>query len=307
MAAMDTLPPTHGSATRPDDRPGIAPWSEPVVVRRPAVQTAPLVFSSPHSGRDYPSVFLNESRLDMTTLRRSEDSFVEELFGSAPEHGCPLIHATFPRTWCDVNREPWELDPAMFADPLPAYVNAASPRVGAGLGTIARVVSTGEAIYRRKLTFEEAEARIATCWRPYHRALAALITETLHRFGCCLLIDCHSMPSLAALPVRERPPDVVLGDAHGTSCAAIATRRVEDALSRRGLRVRRNEPYAGGYVTRHYGRPREGVHALQIEIARNLYMDEGRIEPAAGFPRMKALLGQVIGELAAADWSSLRP
>ncbi len=304
---MDTLPPRDGSETRADRRHGPAPWPEPVRVQRPAVQLAPIIFSSPHSGRIYPAAFLHESRLDMATLRRSEDSFVEELFGSAPALGCPLIHATFPRTWCDVNREPWELDPAMFADPLPAYVNAASPRVGAGLGTIARVVSTGEAIYRRKLTFEEAEARIATCWRPYHEALAGLLAETLHRFGCCLLIDCHSMPSLAALPAREPPPDVVLGDAHGTSCAPLATRRVEEALIRHGLRVRRNEPYAGGYVTRHYGRPREGVHALQIELSRTLYMDEVRIEPNAGFARMKALLERVIGELAAADWSSLRP
>ncbi len=304
---MDTLPARDGSETRADRRHGPEPWAEPVRVQRPAMQLAPIIFSSPHSGRIYPAEFLHETRLDMATLRRSEDSFVEELFGSAPALGCPLIHATFPRTWCDVNREPWELDPAMFADPLPAYVNAASPRVGAGLGTIARVVSTGEAIYRRKLTFEEAEARIATCWRPYHEALAGLLAETLHRFGCCLLIDCHSMPSLATAPTREPPPDVVLGDAHGTSCAPLASRRVEEALSRHGLRVRRNEPYAGGYVTRHYGRPREGVHALQIELSRSLYMDEVRIEPTAGFAGMKALLERVIGELAAADWSPLRP
>ncbi|MDW8445307.1 MAG: N-formylglutamate amidohydrolase [Acetobacteraceae bacterium] len=281
--------------------------SEPVVVQRPAVQKAPIVFSSPHSGRDYPPSFLAVTRLEMAALRRSEDSFVEELFASAPALGCPLIYATFPRTWCDVNREPWELDPSMFADPLPAYVNAASPRVGAGLGTIARVVSTGEAIYRRKLTFEEAEARIASCWRPYHEALAGLISETLHRFGCCLLIDCHSMPALAAGPSREASPDVVVGDAHGTSCAPIATRRVEEALTVRGLRVRRNEPYAGGYVTRHYGRPREGVHALQIELARSLYMDEVRIERGRGFTRLQALLAEVIGELVAFDWSPLKP
>jgi len=307
MAAMDTLPPRHGSDAPPAGRPATRPWAEPVRVERPAVQTAPIIFSSPHSGRDYPPAFVDQSRLDMATLRRSEDSFVEELFASAPTLGCPLIHAAFPRTWCDANREPWELDPGMFAGPLPAYVNAASPRVGAGLGTIARVVSTGEAIYRRKLTFEEAEARIASCWRPFHVALAGLIKETLQRFGCCLLIDCHSMPSHASPPGRERLPDVVLGDAHGTSCDGSATLRVEEALSRRGLRVRRNEPYAGGYVTRHYGRPREGVHALQIELARRLYMDELRIERSQGFGQLQALLTDVISELAAADWSSLKP
>lgn len=305
------LPAATDTATAGRDGPGEAPAARsdigPVVVLRPLRQTAPIVFSSPHSGRDYPPSFLVESRLDALTLRRSEDSFVEELVASAPRHGCPLLHATFPRSWCDVNREPWELDPAMFAEPLPAFVNVASPRVGAGLGTIARVVATGEPIYRRKLTFPEAEARIAACWRPYHDALAALIAETLHRFGCCLLIDCHSMPAQASHPGRHTPPDVVLGDAHGTSCAAIATLRVEEALTRRGLTVRRNDPYAGGYVTRHYGRPREGVHTLQIELARGLYMDETRIERTVGFARLRASLDEMIGDLAAADWSALRP
>jgi N-formylglutamate deformylase len=195
----------------------------------------------------------------------------------------------------------------MFDAPLPDFVNAASPRVGAGLGTIARVVATGEPIYRRKLSFAEAEARIAACWRPYHAALAALIADTVRRFGCCLLIDCHSMPAQTPVLGRMRPADVVLGDAHGTSCAALATRRVEEGLARIGLVVRRNEPYAGGYVTRHYGRPREGVHALQIELARGLYMDEARIERAAGFTRLQDELARLIEALAAADWTALRP
>ena len=175
--------------SRPMDLPlGAAPpflatptLDEPFVVLMPSRQTAPIVFASPHSGRTYPEAFLAESRLDPITIRRSEDSFVEELFGAAPLAGCPLIHALFPRAWCDVNREPWELDPAMFDTPLPDFVNAASPRVGAGLGTIARVVATGEAIYRRKLRFAEAESRIAGCWRPYHVALAGLIADPERR------------------------------------------------------------------------------------------------------------------------------
>lgn len=284
-----------------------AALAEPYAVLMPPRQAAPIVFASPHSGRDYPAEFLAESRLDALTLRRSEDSFVEELFAAAPLAGCPLIHALFPRAWCDVNREPWELDPAMFDAPLPAFVNAASPRVGAGLGTIARVVATGETIYRRKLSFAEAEARIAACWRPYHAALAALITATVRQFGCCLLIDCHSMPAQAPSLGRLRPADVVLGDAHGTSCAGLAARRVEDGLARIGLTVRRNEPYAGGYVTRHYGRPREGVHALQIELARGLYMDEARIERGPGFARLRRDLALLIEDLAQADWAALCP
>jgi N-formylglutamate deformylase len=277
----------------------------PYAVLAPDDQHAPLVFASPHSGRAYPAEFIAAARLDPHALRRSEDSFVEALFEAAPRHGAPLIHALFPRAWCDANREPWELDPAMFDEALPEFVNAASPRVGAGLGTIARVVATGEAIYRRKLSFAEAEARIAACWQPYHDALEALIAATRARFGLCLLIDCHSMPTLPG-ERRQRQPDIVLGDAHGTSASPVAMRRMEDALLAAGFTVRRNDPYAGGYVTRHYGRPREGVHAVQIEIARALYMDEDRISRHGGFEAVRARLEGVITSLVSEDWSMLR-
>ncbi|MBX6374481.1 MAG: N-formylglutamate amidohydrolase [Acetobacteraceae bacterium] len=284
--------------------PGPADWAPPVLLRRPERQAAPIVFASPHSGAEYPPEFVAASRLDPLALRRSEDSFVDELFSAAPALGAPLIAATFPRVFCDVNREPWELDPAMFEEPLPAWVNTGSPRVGAGLGTIARVVATGEPVYRRKLAFAEAEARIHRCWQPYHDALAGLIAETKARFGCCLLIDCHSMPTHPAQAAA--PPDFVLGDAHGTACAPRATRLVEEALIGLGYRVRRNDPYAGGYVTRHYGRPREGVHALQIEVARTLYMDEIRIERRPGFTALQRDLTRLIRHLTSADWSYLR-
>ena len=276
----------------------------PLVIRRPARQVAPLVFASPHSGQDYPPDFVAEARLAPLALRRSEDSFVDELFASAPEHGAPLIAATFPRVWCDVNREPWELDPGMFDGPLPPWVNTTSPRVGAGLGTIPRIVATGETVYRRRLSFAEAEARIRACWEPYHASLAQLIAETRARFGFCLLIDCHSMPAHPAQAAN--PPDMVLGDAHGTACAPRATRVVEEMLVSLGYRVRRNDPYAGGYVTRHYGRPRDGVHALQIEMARGLYMDEARIERGPAFGRFADDLDGLVARLCATDWSFLR-
>jgi N-formylglutamate deformylase len=283
---------------------GSAGDDPPYHLVRPARQTAPLVFASPHSGRMYRADFVAAARLDPHSLRRSEDSFVEELFDAAPAQGAPLLAATFPRVFCDVNREPWELDPGMFDGPLPSWVNTASPRVGAGLGTIARVVATGEPVYRRKLTFSEAEDRIRRFWQPYHAALAALIAQTRAEFGCCLLIDCHSMPTHPAQAAN--PPDFVLGDAHGTSCAPRVTRQVDDALQALGYRVRRNDPYAGGYVTRHYGRPREGVHALQIEVSRPLYMDETRIERLPRMVGLKRDLTRLIEELAAAEWSFLR-
>jgi N-formylglutamate deformylase len=278
---------------------------EPLVISRPVRQTMPVVFASPHSGQDYPAQLVAEARLAPLALRRSEDSFVDELFAAAPARGAPLISATFPRVWCDVNREPWELDPGMFEGPLPPWVNTSSPRVGAGLGTIPRIVATGEAVYRRRLTFAEAEARIRSCWEPYHTALAELIAETRARFGFCLLVDCHSMPAHPAQAAS--PPDMVLGDAHGTACAPNATRMVEEILVGLGYRVRRNDPYAGGYVTRHYGRPREGTHALQVEIARALYMDEGRIERAPGLASLARDMTTLIGTLSATDWSFLRP
>jgi len=275
----------------------------PVLVARPATQTTALIFASPHSGRHYPPEFLAASRLDPLRLRRSEDSFVDELFASAVGFGAPLVHATFPRAWCDPNREQWELDPGMFADNLPSWVNTTSPRVTAGLGTIARVVASGEAIYRGKLTFAEAERRIETCWKPFHDMISSLVGGTRAVFGQCILIDCHSMPSHVPVSGRgERLADIVLGDAHGTACAPHITRFVERRLVDFGYRVRRNDPYAGGFITRHYGRPREQVHALQIEIARDLYMDETRFERSPAFADVQrdisALIEALAGEVA---------
>jgi len=271
--------------------------SPPVVVLRPTEQTVPLVFASPHSGRNYPPEFVASARLDMHGLRRSEDSFVDELFAAVPAHGAPLVTAQFPRAFCDANREAWELDPAMFDGALPDWCNTTSARVGAGLGTIARIVASGEAIYRRKLDFAEARTRIEGYWQPFHAALGDVIDETRLRFGQCLLIDCHSMPGISQ-PSRERA-DIILGDVHGTACAPRVIRRVESCLVGLGFRVRRNDPYAGGYITRHYGVPREGVHALQIEICRSLYMDEKRIERLPGFSGVKAGITALIAELAA--------
>jgi N-formylglutamate deformylase len=269
----------------------------PVTVFRPDAQAAPVVFASPHSGRDYPSAFVAASRLDALRLRRSEDSFVDELFATVPALGMPLVCATFPRAYCDANREPWELDPAMFADSLPDWVNTASPRVGAGLGTIARVVASGEGIYRSKLRFADAEARIRDCWAPFHVALAAELDATRASFGAAVLIDCHSMPA-SSLPPRS-PVDIVLGDAHGTACAPEVMRAVEEELLALGLTVRRNDPYAGGFITRHYGRPREAIHAVQIEINRTLYMDEARIERLPAFPALRDTIARAVAAIAA--------
>jgi len=270
------------------------PDTLPFRVLQPLAPAVPLVFASPHSGRDYPPDFVAATRLDPLSLRRSEDSFVDELFAAAPACGAALLAATFPRAFCDPNREPWELDPAMFEEALPAWVNSTSARVSAGLGTIARIVASGETIYRRKLRFADAESRVHAYWQPYHDRLGELIADARRRFGACLLIDCHSMPGSGA----GAKADFVLGDAHGTSCAPQIMRLVERELAELGYSVRRNEPYSGGYTTRHYARPGEGVHALQIEVARSLYMDEARIERLPRFASLQSDAGKLIAALA---------
>ena len=282
------------SATIADD---LTEAAEPFVVRAPVDQLAPVVFASAHSGRAYPAGFIAESRLDPATLRRSEDSFVDELFADAPALGAPLLTATFPRAWCDANREPWELDPAMFADRLPSFCNTGSGRVRAGFGTIARIVADGAPIYRRKLHFAEAEDRIHRCWTPYHAALLRLIEATRARYGACLVIDCHSMPTERT--AGRAPVSFVLGDAHGASCAPRVSAHVEGWLRRRGHDVRCNDPYAGGYVTRHYGRPDAGTHVLQIEISRSLYMVEASHRRRPGFAWVKAELTALAADLVA--------
>ena len=259
---------------------------------------APVVFTSPHSGRAYTADLMNSVRLNPLNLRRSEDSFVDELFDAAPEYGAPLLAATFPRAFCDANREAWELDPAMFADRLPDWVNTTSTRVSAGLGTVARVVASGEAIYGAKLPFAEAERRIFVYWRPFHDELARLISDIKNRFGYCLVIDCHSMPSSGQGRRQSgRAIDFVLGDLHGIACASRVTRTVEDVLIRKGYQVRRNDPYAGGYITKHYGRPLDEVHVLQIEIARGLYMDETLIERLPSFDGIRQQMTDLIAQI----------
>ncbi len=274
----------------------------------PARQTAPVVFASPHSGRDYPAEFVAASRLSKTQLRRSEDAFVDEVFAGAPEHGAPLLCARFPRAYIDANREAFELDPAMFAGPLPDYVNTSSPRIAAGLGTIARIVTDGEDIYREPLSFEDAEQRIEGFYNPYHAALKGLMEETKERFGGCLLVDCHSMPSSAGMNGSKSgraPSDIVLGDCFATACAPDITAIAQQALEGSGLTVTRNKPYAGGFTTRHYGRPRNGFHVLQVEVNRGLYMDEQRIERGKGLPGLQQKIGRLIETLAAIDPETL--
>lgn len=281
-------------------------------VLAPNQQTSPVVFASPHSGRVYPPEFIAASKLGVLKLRGSEDAFMDEVFAAAPDWGAPLLCARFPRAYVDVNREAFELDPEMFSDPLPDYVNTSSPRITAGLGTIARVVTDGEPIYHAPLRFADAKRRIETLHQPYHKALKGLIEATKRRFGGCLLIDCHSMPS-GMEPASgtkagdgARRLDVVLGDCFGAACAAAITDTAQQTLEAMDFTVARNKPYAGGFTTRHYGRPMDGIHVLQIEINRALYMDEKRIKRGAGLPELKRRIGQLMRALVDIDPAILK-
>lgn len=257
-----------------------------------------LIVSSPHSGRDYPPEFLAASQLDALMIRSSEDAFVDLLFADAPRFGAPLLAARAPRAYVDLNRAPDELDPAV-VDQAPR--GGLNPRVSAGLGVIPRVVANGRAIYRGKLGLAEAEARIAQHWIPYHARLQALIEQTRAELGEVLLLDCHSMPheAIESFAQAGRPrPDVVLGDRFGASAASEVTERIEAAFQAEGLKVARNAPFAGAFITQAYGRPSRGQHVVQIELDRALYMDEATVRPGTEFHAVQQMISRVLARLA---------
>ena len=279
----------------------------PFEIRLPAEQSVPFVFNSPHSGRVYPESFLAASRLDRHSIRRSEDYFVDQLFDASPKVGAPLLAAHFPRAFIDVNREPYELDPRMFEGRMPQFVNASSMRVAGGLGTIPKLVAENMEIYNGRLSIEDALDRIDRFYRPYHDRLRQLIVKTHSRFGYGVLVDCHSMPANAQSSSRNRP-DFVIGDRYGTSATEALSQLAVSILQDLGYTVSRNKPYAGGFITEHYGRPARGLHALQIEINRGLYVNEQTFEKTAGFDGLRADIGQfmdLLTEYFASNYSDI--
>ena len=294
-------PLADGSAVFPGDQPAFDILQPEGC--EPGLPVSPLVFASPHSGRYYPADLLAQSVLDGAAIRRSEDAYVDRLIAGGPAFGAVNIHARYARAYIDVNREAYELDQAMFIDELPVFARARSARVAAGLGSIAKVVAEGQEIYRGKLTFEQARGRIDRLHHPYHRALQRLLSEAREAHGAAILIDWHSMPSSAAGegPHGRKSCDMVLGDRFGAACSRLVTGAWERELTALGYRVARNAPYAGGYTTEFYGKPEKGVHALQIEINRALYLDEAALKPHAGFERLRRDLDRLFKTLAR-DW-----
>ncbi len=256
-----------------------------------------VVFASPHSGCDYPQSFLESSILNEHDIRSSEDAFVDRLFADAPALGAPLLVARSPRAFIDLNRGREELDPGLISGIRRRMQN---PRIASGLGVIPRVVSNGRAIYRRKITLAESEARIRAHWVPYHAALERLLKETRTACGEAILIDCHSMPSEAIESIRTTSgttPDVVLGDRYGSAARPDIVEQIEAAFASAGFQVARNTPFAGAFIAQHYGRPSRNQHVVQVEINRALYMNEAEIRPNKSFESFRGMLNQVIARI----------
>ncbi len=264
-----------------------------IALERPDPQSLPLVVTVPHAGRDYGMRFTSSVRLSEIERRGTEDCFADAFAARAPSLGAPLLKALFPRVWLDVNRDERELDPLLIKDNLPPDSLPATASVKAGLGVVPRLMTGGRAIHSSLLPMAEIEQRLALGWRPFHATLQSLIAETRKTFGFCLLIDCHSMPTSR----EAEPPDIVLGDNFGKACDARLTSEAERFFKDQGFRLAINKPYAGGYITRHYGQPENHVHALQIEISRSLYMNERRFEILQGLGDMTRCMGRLFTRL----------
>lgn len=269
----------------------------PYKIAMPAQRLTSVVFSSPHSGAAYPRSFLRQTVLDEHAVRSSEDAFVDQLFADAQVFGAPLLSAEVPRAYVDLNRSHEELDPAVISGIARLAHN---PRVSSGLGVVPRVVANGRAIYRGKITREEAQLRLSAYWFPYHDMLQSLMDDSLAAFGEAILVDCHSMPHEAINALDRTPggrPEIILGDRFGASAHCEIVDQIEAAFTRAGLRVGRNAPFAGAYITQHYGRPSRGQHAIQIEIDRSIYMNEQQIRPNRNFDTFRRALRGVIAEI----------
>ena len=269
----------------------------PYQLAMPVDHSSSVIFASPHSGRIYPASFLRSSVLDERIIRTSEDAFVDLLFEEVPKLGSPLLSASVPRAYLDLNRNADELDAALIEDMETKIHN---PRVASGLGVVPRVVANGRGIYRGKISLKEAHRRISEVWRPYHDCLQSLMKQNISEFGESILIDCHSMPHEAIESIHHagKPhPDVVLGDRFGVAANSDFVDQIEAAFSKAGLRVAHNSPFAGAFIVQHYGRPSRNQHAVQIEIDRSLYMNEKVIRPNGNFIAFRKLMSQVAADI----------
>ena len=264
-----------------------------VDILRPDVWRAGVIFASPHSGSLYPESFTARAAVPLTELRRNEDAFIDKLFSPAATFGAPLLSARFPRCFVDVNRAPDELPEAWLNEKeLRDTRTQPTVRANAGLGVVPTKLSETTDIYKKPLNPRFVRARLVSLYQPYHDALQGLVTESSLEFGHSLLIDCHSMPGFA--PMGSRRPDIILGDRFGVSCHPETIAAIEVAFRSLNYTVARNYPYAGGYVTSHYGKPMSGIETLQIEINRDLYLNPVTLKPKRSYDRLAENLAAII-------------
>lgn len=273
---------------------------KPGILRRddPNGTIVPLVFDSPHSGITYPADFRFAASFDV--LRTAEDTWVDELYAAAPSLGATMLAAEFPRSYIDVNRDLGDLDPQLLDESWPGKLNPGE-KTKLGIGLIRRLARPGIPVYDRKLSVTEIEARIATYYQPYHEELATILDARHARFGAVFHVDCHSMASKGSDMTPDgavQRADFVIGDRDGTSCSRDFTDAVVIFLRGHGYDVRVNDPYKGVEILRRHGRPSEARHSLQIEINRNLYMDEVTRAKSGNFARLQAHIGDLVRRLA---------
>ncbi len=254
-------------------------------------QGSPFLINMPHSGKEYSEAFLARAAISLLELRSQEDFAVDALFQNAHTYGITLMAATFPRSFIDLNRQAYELDPEMFCEPLPPFVQSATPCVLNGIGTIARRAANGKEIYAQKLKWKEALERIENYYIPYHQTLQKLLDDIKRQFGQVILLDCHSMPS------KDSTADIVLGDRFGSSCHPPLRDFLCQLWTSLGYKVAENDPYAGGFITQHYGKPSENQFAVQIEINRRLYMDEDKLAPNKNWKKLASDIDAFLKQL----------
>ena len=265
-------------------------FAPPIVIDRPRELTTPVIFASPHSGNIYPDIFVSAALPPINILRRNEDAFIDQLFACVTDYGAPLLSARFPRSLVDVNRAPDELPRRWRQSKI-----LSTPRAEMGLGVIPTMISEHQPIYRRQPPRTIIQSRMRSLYHPYHDALSELISDAAARFDRALLVDCHSMPGFTAQGSRRA--DIILGDRYGVSCEPETLSMIDSLFSKRGYNVTRNYPYAGGYVAAHYGRPQNGIEAIQIEINRDLYLNPVTLKRKPGYKRLEADIADIAREL----------
>jgi N-formylglutamate amidohydrolase len=271
------------------------PGDPPFIRIGPDIPASPVVIAVPHAGRSYPPALLRAARLPLEKIETLEDRLVDRLVWRAVASGCSALIANATRAEIDLNRDEREIDPASVVPALPARSILQSARTRGGLGLIPSRLPGAGAIWLHRIGQDEVRRRVEVIHRPYHHALARCLEEARERFGIAVLLDCHSMPprNMAA-----GDPGLVFGDRHGTSIAPELVGAAIDAARAAGFTCGRNNPYAGGHTTALHGRPHNGIHALQLEVDRALYLDESLREPGPGFDRTSHLIASVASALA---------